>query len=290
MMSVLDNFAALRLARRVRKHHAGSALGSVDGPAEAHRGSLKSVQNAMLVGLSRQVALGRELDVIANNMANVTTNGFKARSARFAEFLNPRATVDAFPRPDRRVSYVIDSGTPLDLSQGPVEATGNPLDVAIRGDAFLAVQTPAGERYTRNGALQVNAQGQLVTSDGYAVLGDSGPIAFSPQESGANIGADGTVSTDQGQRGKIRLVSFANAQGLKNEGANLFSSRTPPTAAGAAAQLASGYIERSNVRPVVEMSRLIDVNRTYTAVAGMVQRLDDLSMSAIKRLADAGNA
>lgn len=248
------------------------------------------MQNAMLVGLSRQVALGRELDVIANNIANVTTNGFKARNARFSEYLNPRATVDAFPRPDRRVSYVIDSGTPLDLAQGPIETTGNPLDVAVRGDAFLAVQTPAGERYTRNGALQVNAQGQLVTSDGYAVLGDSGPIAFSPQESGANIGADGTVSTDQGQRGKIRLVAFANPQALKNEGANLFSSRTLPTAAGANAQLASGAIERSNVRPVVEMSRLIDVNRTYTAVAGMIQRLDEMRGAAIKSLADSGNA
>ncbi len=248
------------------------------------------MQNAMLVGLSRQVALGRELDVIANNMANVTTNGFKARSARFAEYVNPRATMDAFPRPDRRVSYVLDSGTPLDTAQGPIETTGNPLDVAVRGEAYLAVQTPAGERYTRNGALQVNAQGQLVTSDGFAVLGESGPIAFSPQESGANIGADGTVSTDQGQRGKIRLVAFANPQALKSEGANLFSSGTAPTAAGPTVQLASGAIERSNVRPVVEMSRLIDVNRTYTAVAGMIQRLDDLRGTAIKRLADAASA
>ena len=100
------------------------------------------MENALLIGLSRQVALGRELDVIANNMANVTTNGFKARSSRFREYLMPVASAESFPRPDRRLSYVIDAGTPLDIRSGAIEHTGNPLDVAIKGDAFLAVQTP----------------------------------------------------------------------------------------------------------------------------------------------------
>ena len=122
------------------------------------------MENALLIGLSRQMALGRELDVIANNMANVTTNGFKARSSRFREFLMPVASAESFPRPDRKLSYVIDAGTPLDTRSGPIEHTGNPLDIAIKGDAFLAVQTPQGERYTRNGALEINPQGQLVTS------------------------------------------------------------------------------------------------------------------------------
>lgn len=244
------------------------------------------MQNAILIGVSRQVALARELDVIANNVANVNTNGFKARQARFQEYLMPKASADAFPRTDRRLSYVVDGGTPLDVSAGAIERTGNPLDVAVSGDGFLAVQTPAGERYTRNGALQVDAQGRLVTSDGHPVLGDNGPIAFSPQESGAAVAPDGTVSTTQGQRGKIRLVRFANARSLENAGANLFSSTAPAQPAGNAVRLEPGAIERSNVKPVLEMSRLIDVNRTYTAVSGMVQRLDDLKRSAIQRLAD----
>jgi flagellar basal-body rod protein FlgF len=244
------------------------------------------MQNAILIGVSRQVALARELDVIANNVANVNTNGFKARQARFQEYLMPKASADAFPRSDRRLSYVVDNGTPLDTSAGAIERTGNPLDVAVSGDGFLAVQTPAGERYTRNGALQVDAQGRLVTSDGHPVLGDNGPISFSPQESGAAVAPDGTVSTTQGQRGKIRLVRFASPQSLENAGANLFSSTAPAQAAGNAVRLEPGAIERSNVKPVLEMSRLIDVNRTYTAVSGMVQRLDDLKRSAIQRLAD----
>ena len=245
------------------------------------------MENALLIGLSRQVALGRELDVIANNMANVTTNGFKARSSRFREYLMPVASAETFPRPDRKLSYVVDAGTPLDTRSGPIEFTGNPLDVAIKGEAFLAVQTRTGERYTRNGALEINPQGQLITSDGYPVLGDNGPITFSPQESGFEIAPDGTVTSNQGQRGKIRLVRFENPQLLRSEGGNLMSSPNVGQPADNTSRLEARALERSNVRPVIEMSRLIEVNRSYSSVAGMMQRMDELRRTAISRLADA---
>ena len=159
------------------------------------------MENAALIGLSRQIALGRELDVIANNMANVSTNGYKARQSRFKEFLMPGASAAAFRQPGGGLSVVAETGTALDPSPGAIERTGNPLDAAIKGDGFFVVQTPAGERYTRNGAFTLNAQGQLVTSDGHTVMGESGPIAFSPQETGIEIGADRTVSTTQGSAG-----------------------------------------------------------------------------------------
>jgi flagellar basal-body rod protein FlgF len=244
------------------------------------------MENALLIGLSRQTALGRELDVIANNVANVTTNGFKARNARFSEHLMPVARAEAFPRPDQRLSYVIDSGTPLDLSGGSVEMTGNPLDAAIRGDAFFAVETAAGERYTRNGAFSLDGQGRLVTSDGHAVLGQSGPITVGPEETGVSVAPDGAVLTSQGERGRIRLVRFDSPQTLRNVGANLFAAAEPAQAA-ADARLEPGAIERSNVKPILEMSRLIDVNRAYTSVSSMVARMDELRRSAISRLADA---
>lgn len=247
------------------------------------------MENALLVGLSRQMALGRELDVIANNVANVTTNGFKARSSRFEEFISPKASADTFPRPDRRISYVIDKGTPIDFAQGAIERTGNPLDIAIKGNGFFAVQTAAGERYTRNGALELNVRGELVTSDGHVVLGDAGPIVISANESGLDIAPDGMVSTSQGQRGRIRLVTFANPQALTNEGTNLFASATPPQPAGAQARVEPGALERSNVKPVLEMSRLIEVNRAYTTIAGMIAKQDELRRGAIQRLADVGN-
>ncbi|HEV7872828.1 MAG TPA: flagellar basal-body rod protein FlgF [Enterovirga sp.] len=248
------------------------------------------MENALLVGLSRQMALGRELDVIANNMANVTTNGFKARESRFQEFTMPVARANTFRPQDRALSFVVDAGTALDTAQGAIETTGNSLDAAIKGDGFFAVQTPAGERYTRNGAFTLDAAGQLVTSDGHPVLGDNGPITIGPQETDLAFAPDGTVSTSQGQRGHLRLVRFDDANALQNEGGNLFSSRVPAQPAGATSRLEPGTIERSNVKPVIEMNRLIEVNRAYTSVAGMLSRLDEMKRTAISRLADVSSS
>lgn len=244
------------------------------------------MQNALFVGVSSQVALQRELDVIANNMANVSTNGFKGRNSLFQEYLAPVARADSFTPSDRRISYVIDRGTTLNLDQGPIEQTGNPLDVAVKGAAFIAVQSQGGERYTRNGALSVNNQGQLVTSEGYPVVGEGGPITVNPQETGLSIGTDGTVSTNLGIRGRIKLVTFANPGQLVNEGGNLFSSPQPARPAGIDGRLESGALERSNVSPVIEMTRLMDVNRSYTLVTSMISRMDELRGSAISKLAN----
>ncbi|MCE4224331.1 flagellar basal-body rod protein FlgF [Methylobacterium sp. C25] len=244
------------------------------------------MQNALFVGVSSQVALARELDVIANNMANVSTTGFKARSARFEEYLMPTASADSFMGSDRRVSYVVDQGTPLDLSQGPIEPDGNPMHVAVRGDAFLVVKTPAGDRFTRNGAFEIDAKGTIVNSDGYTVQGDGGPITVSQQETGLAIAPDGTVSTNLGIRGRIKLVTFKNPHALKNEGANVYSSTEQPRPAGIDGRVEPGALEKSNVKPVLEMTRLMDVNRTYTTVSSIISRLDDLRGTAIRRLAD----
>jgi flagellar basal-body rod protein FlgF len=244
------------------------------------------VENALLIGLSRQMALARELDVIANNVANVGTNGFKARSARFNEFLMPVAKADAFKPADRPLSYVIDKGTPLDLSQGAIELTGNPLDVALKGNNYLVVQTPNGERYTRAGSLSLDRQGRLVTQTGLPVMGDGGPIVFGSSEHSMRIAADGTVSSDQGTRGKLRQVRFADPAALASEGTNLFSSATPPQAAGVEARLEPGAIERSNVKAVVELTRLMEVQRNYQSVANMMTKSDELRSRAISRLAD----
>ncbi|TCR63510.1 flagellar basal-body rod protein FlgF [Bosea sp. BK604] len=244
------------------------------------------MENALLVGLSRQVALARELDVIANNMANVGTNGFKARSANFNEFIMPRASFDAFQPRDRNLSYVIDKGTPIDLTQGTIERTGNPLDIALRGDAFLVVQTPQGDRYTRAGSLAVNGQGQLVTQGGQPVLGDGGPINFGPNETDARIAPDGTVTTDQGQRGKLRLVRFDNPRALTSEGNNLFASAAPAIAMGPQGRVEPGATESSNVKAVIEMTRLMEVQRSYQSMANLMTKSDELRSRAITRLAD----
>src|SRR5713226_2077290 len=128
------------------------------------------MENTLLVGLSRQMTLERQMDVVANNVANVNTSGYKADRSLFQESLTSGAHEDNFLGRDRRVSYVQDRATVHDFSQGPTEEAKNPLDVAIEGGGFLVVQTPAGERYTRDGGLQINNQGQLVTASGKPVV------------------------------------------------------------------------------------------------------------------------
>jgi flagellar basal-body rod protein FlgF len=248
------------------------------------------MENALLIGLSRQTALERQLDIVANNIANVNTAGYKADGTLFEEFLNTPAHEDNFVGLDRRVSFVQDRGTFRDLRQGALEETKNPLDVAINGSAFLTVQTPAGERYTRDGGLQINNQGQLVTVSGNPVLGTSGTIAFQPTDHDINVTPDGTITVVEGNgrtdsiRGKLRLVSFANAQSLLKEGLNLYT--------GAAAQpdtksvVRQGFIEKSNVNAVAEMGRMMEVTRAYTMVSTLLQQQHDLQKTAIQQLAD----
>ena len=192
------------------------------------------MENALLIGLSRQMVLERQMDVVANNVANVNTNGFKADKSLFQEYLKTGAHEDNFIGRDRAVSYVQDNGTFKDFSQGATEQTKNPLDVAIDGSGFLVVQTAAGERYTRDGGLQINNQGQLVTAAGDPVLGSSGPIVFQPTDHDISIASDGNITVLEGVnridsvRGKLRIVSFANAQRLQKEGTNLYSAGTAP--------------------------------------------------------------
>jgi len=245
----------------------------------------------LLIGLSRQVTLERQMDVIANNVANVNTNGFKADRSLFQEFLSPGAREDNFAAGrDRRLSHVMDRATFRDYSQGSLEPTKNPLDVAIDGNAFFVVQTPAGERYTRDGSFQINNQGQLVNASGYPVLGSGGPITFQQTDKQIAIAQDGNVSVIEGAgrvdsvRGKLRLVRFANAQGLQKEGSNLYSGNGG--VADTASVVRQGFVEKSNVNSVLEMSRLIEVNRTYSKIATLLQQQHDLHRSAIDKLAD----
>ena len=149
----------------------------------------------------------RELDVVANNVANIGTNGLQGpvdALFRIHDAEGERGRVlRAGPAALLRRST---TGTGLDFASGPLERTGNPLDIAISGNGVLAVQTAKGERYTRNGSLQINSKGELVTSDGYPVLGDGRSHHLHPQETDIEIGKDGTISTSQGEKGKLKLM------------------------------------------------------------------------------------
>jgi flagellar basal-body rod protein FlgF len=250
------------------------------------------MENALLIGLSRQTVLERQLDVVANNIANVNTTGFKADQSLFQEYLMPVAHEDNFVGRDRRLSYVEDRGTYRDFSQGAAEQTKNPMDVAIQGNGFLVVQTAAGERYTRDGGLQLNNQGQLVTEQGDQVLGTAGPIVFQPTDHDVNIASDGTITVQEGTnrtdalRGKLRLVSFPDAQRLLKEGSNLYSAGEGAAQADTRSTIEQGFLEKSNVNAVAEMSHMIEVTRAYTQISTLLQQESDMHKSAIEKLAD----
>ena len=253
------------------------------------------MENAVLIGLSRQIALHRELDVVANNVANLDTTGYKADGSVFHEFLMPTARAGAFQGNDQRLSYVQDRATWHNFNAGPTRRTGNPLDVAIDGDAFLAVQTPRGERYTRNGALQINGAGELVTSTGDRVLGEGGPIQFQNTDNNISINPDGTITVREGSnaasdsaRGKLRLVRFEQMQTLLKDGSSLFRvpDGTAPLPVTANVRIVQGAVEQSNVRPVIEMARMIELTRTYTQIAQLLNQANEQRRSAIDKLAE----
>jgi flagellar basal-body rod protein FlgF len=254
------------------------------------------MDNALLIGMSRQTALQRQLDIVANNIANVNTTGFKADGSVFAEYLPNRASDEAFASRDRRMSFVQDSTSWHDMSQGTIQRTGGPLDVAIDGEGMMVVQTERGERYTRNGALQINNLGELVTLTGDKVVGDNGPIVLQATDRDIAITKNGTIKVREGTslnsdstRGKLRLVTFANPQALRKDGAATFAApdNVPPTPVpDSNANVVQGAIEKSNVRPVIEMTRMIELTRAYTDVATVLQQQGDMRKNSIQQLAE----
>ena len=242
------------------------------------------MENAQLIGLSRQIALTRQMDVVANNLANINTTGFKAQSILFEEYVNPVARDEGFRRGDQELSFTQDWATVPYMAPGAIVQTGNLLDLALNGDGFFVVDTPNGERWTRSGAFQIDGDGTLVDLAGNPVLSDGGPVGFEPGETEFTIADNGAILTPTGSKGQLRLVEFDDPNVLAREGDNLFSGGEPQPAT--ETRVIQGAVERSNVSGVTEMAEMIRVSRAYQTLAGIMQRQDDLRRSAIQRLGD----
>jgi flagellar basal-body rod protein FlgF len=244
------------------------------------------MDNSLLVSLSQQIAAYRSMDVIANNLANVSTPGFKRESAKFEEYIS-RMNPGEGQKGVQAVSFVKDAGLVRDTGQGNVEQTGAPYDLALAGKGFFTVQTPAGLRYTRDGHFSLDASGNLVTSQGYQVQGDGGAITITPNDGDISIAPDGTVSSVVNgvgnQLAKLKVVDFADPAAMTKEGANLYSTSQAPVAPATVA-MRQGALEASNVQPVLEISHMIEVMRAYEATATMSKSQDDLMRQAIDKL------
>jgi len=237
------------------------------------------MENAQLIGLSRQIGLKRQMNVIANNVANINTNGYKAQSLLFEEYVMPVASDNTFGYSDQPLSYTNAWATINDFSGGAIAQTGNFLDIALQGKGFLAVQTPSGERWTRAGSLKIDNSGLLVDNSGNPVLSEGGQIRFAPSETDIRFNEDGSILTSEGNKGFLRIVEFDEPQILTREGDNLFSGGEPIAASDT--RVVQGAIERSNVSGVIQIAEMIRVNRSYQSMAKLMERQDKMRSEAI---------
>ena len=227
-----------------------------------------------IIRLSHLIAMRRDLDKLANNVANIGTPGFKGQRSSFKEHLKEATQSGPEPNANKYVSLVDTGFATTDFTPGPIESTGNPLDVAIKGDGWFVVQTPGGNRYTRDGSFRLNSSGQLVTAGGHPVVTSSGALTFSPNDRNIAIASDGAISTAQGIRGRLMVVTFPNPTDLSPAGNNLFDApKSQPVPADA--RLSIGAIEKSNVVGATEMVNLVKLTRTYEMVANMMKKDDD---------------
>lgn len=240
------------------------------------------MENSLYVGLSSQVVLEGNMNIIANNVANLNTPGFRGQNMVFQEYVEK-------PRGMREdISLVNDYGQYQVTDPGPIKITGNPLDVALVGPGFLGIVTPDGVQYTRAGNFAQLADGTLVNARGMPVAGQGGGVITIPQDAkNVYIDQNGAVSTDEGQIGQLMVAEFANYQHLNPAGNGLYVTDEPPVPA-AGTTVIQGKLEGSNVQPVVEMTRMIDVLREYQAVQRMMQTEHERMRTAIQRLSRQG--
>ncbi|HEY1961176.1 MAG TPA: flagellar basal-body rod protein FlgF [Rhizomicrobium sp.] len=241
------------------------------------------MDNTLLINLSYQLAAYRSMDVIANNIANVSTPAFKRESMKFEEYVDNPPVVEGEDKPEA-MSFVQDAGIGRDLREGPVEKTGAPFDLAINGPGYFTVKNANGtDRYTRNGHFTLDSQGRIATQDGDLLQGDGGEITVTSDDGDIHIADDGTVTGIKGQLGKVKLASFDNEAALKKEGTSLYSTdqQAKPIEK---ANMKQGALESSNVSAVVEISHMLEIMRAYQATANLAQSQQQLMQQAIDKL------
>lgn len=238
------------------------------------------MESSLYVGLSRQIVLNNAMTMVANNVANVNTAGYRAQNPMFQEYISN----ERYDKND--LSMVYDMGQYDTTSPGTMQLTGNTYDVALNGPGFMSVQTPSGEmQYTRAGNFTVNNNSELVTSSGYKVTGPGGDaIAIPAGSKEVKITEQGEVTADGNTVGRIGVFEFDNLQELKPAGNNLYSAPNPGRPA-TETKMIQGSLEGSNVNAIQETTRMIEILRTYQSTMRMLQNEQERQTTAITALA-----
>jgi flagellar basal-body rod protein FlgF len=241
------------------------------------------MDNTTAIALSRLTAQSRTIDVIAGNIANADTPGFHAERVLFSDWLSKQNGTSA-PAGGRTMAYTQDRATYRDQQQGSFTQTGNPLDIAIGGNGYFTVNTPNGARLTRAGNFSLGADGTVQDVSGNALLDTSGqPIQLAASDTGVQIAADGTVSSVNGQIARIGIVQPGDPNQMQAEGGRLFRTDGATTPVDAP-KLVQGAVEGSNVKPVMEMTRMMDTTRQFELVTQFIQAEADRQQTTIDKL------
>ena len=237
------------------------------------------MQNSLYVALSSQIALERRLTTLADNVANAGTVGFRATQIKFEDVVT---SLDS-----NSISFVSTGGTYLSQAKGGFRQTENPLDFAIRGDAWFALQTPGGTVMTRDGRFTMLDTGELVSIEGYPVLDAAGAGILLDAAAGAPIvSADGFLRQNGEQVGAIGLFTFDPGENFVRYGNSGVLATSEPQALLdlADAGVVQGFVEDSNVNPVLEMTRLIMVQRAFESAQSMIRETETTFDDAVKTL------
>lgn len=239
----------------------------------------------ILVSLSHQVAMRRQMDIIANNIANMNTTAYKRESVMFNEYLSE--VEGSLPDDFKKVSFVHEMGVARQMSNGELITTNNSLDIALEGDGMFKVEKTDGNiAYTRNGHFSLSPDNMIITSGGHQVLDtEDAPIQLPLNTQEFTIAEDGTVSDKQGAvLGTINVLEFQDYGAMKKIGDNLYSADeigTPATNF----RIAQGMLETSNVSPVLEITNMIQLSRAYASTSSLMDKVQQTTSDAINRIA-----
>lgn len=241
------------------------------------------MENTTYIALSRLDTQQRAMDVIANNIANANTTGFKAQRTVFSDYLSQQRGVDA-PAGGSTLAYTQDRATYLDRQDGSLTSTGNPLDMALSGPGFFTVSTAAGPRLTRSGRFGLLPDGKVGDASGNLLLDTMGnPLQLSPSDTQIRISGNGTISTENGAVGQVGVVTIDDANQLVPEGGTLYRA-TAGTTAATQTKVSQGMVEASNVQPITELTKMIQTQREFQFVSQFVESEGQRQQSAIDKI------
>ncbi len=234
--------------------------------------------------MSRLSLQERSTQAMAHNIANADTPGFRAMRPVFGQVMVNLRGAGGMPG-DSSMSFPQDRATWRDMTPGPLQTTGNKLDVAIDGEGFFVVETPKGERYTRAGRFSIGANGRLVDQEGNAVLDSRDrPISFSAQDTQIEITKSGTIQSENGEIARLQVVRFEKPQNLMGEGNRLFDANNEAPVPIERPKVVQGALEGSNISPILEMTRLTAEMREFQYASNFTEREGERITNAVERI------